>query len=69
MWRQSGRYNPATHLGINKNTTQAVDTEGKLSLGKKTAFSLMGAGFHWGNGLKAAQNGHIWYTFVIPRLL
>ena len=29
----------------------------------------MGAGFHAGSGLKAAQNGHVWSMFVIPRLL
>ena len=46
-----------------------VDIEGKLSLGRKTAYSLMGAGCHGGSGLKAAKNGHIWLTFVIPRLL
>ena len=59
----------ATHLGINRSATQMVDIEGKLSLGRKTAYSLMRAGFHGGGGLKAAKNGHIWSTFVIPRLL
>ena len=29
----------------------------------------MGAGFLGGIGLNAAQNGHIWSTFIIPRLL
>ena len=29
----------------------------------------MDAGFHGGNGLRAAHTGHIWSTFVIPRLL
>ena len=29
----------------------------------------MGAGFHGDSRLRAAQNGHIWSTFVIPRLL
>ena len=55
----------ATHLGINRSATQM----GKLSLGRKTAYSLMGAGFHGSGGLKAAKSGHIWSTFVIPRLL
>ena len=49
----------ATHIGINRSATQMVDIEGKLSLGRKTAYSLMGAGFHGGGGLKAAKNGHI----------
>ena len=38
-------------------------------LGRKTAYSLMGAGLHGGSGLKATHNGRIWSTFVIPRLL
>ncbi|MCG7892397.1 MAG: reverse transcriptase family protein, partial [Candidatus Thiodiazotropha endolucinida] len=59
----------ATHLGIVRNTSGNADITGRISLGRKTAYSLMGAGFHGGNGLKAAQNGHIWSTFVIPRLL
>ena len=59
----------ATHLGTNRSATQIVDIEGKQSLGRTTAYSLMGAGFHGGGGLKAAKNGHIWSTFVITRLL
>ena len=34
----------ATHLGINWSATQMVNIEGKLSLGRKTAYSLMGRG-------------------------
>ena len=49
----------ATHLGINRSTSQSVDIEGKISLGRKTAYSLMGAGFHGGSGLKAVRNGHV----------
>ena len=57
------------HLGIVRNTSGQVDVEGKISLGRKTAYSLMGAGLHGGSGLKATLNGHIWSTFVIPRFL
>ena len=59
----------AVHLGIQRNTSGRADIEGKTTLGRKTAYSLMGAGFHGGSGLKAAQNGHVWSMFVIPRLL
>ena len=48
----------ATHLGINRSASQRVDIEGKLSCGSKTAYSLMGTGFHRGAGLKTANNGH-----------
>ena len=57
------------HLGIVRNTNGRADIDGKISLGRKTAYSLMGAGLHEGGGLKATLSGHIWSTFVIPRLL
>ena len=41
-----GLASSATHLGINRSSTHMVDIEGKLSLGRKTAYSLMGAEFH-----------------------
>ena len=28
-----------------------------------------GGGFSWERGLKPSQNGYIWSTFVVPRLL
>ena len=57
------------HLGIARNTNGRADINGKISLGRKTANSLIVAGLHWGGGLKATLGGHIWSTFVIPRLL
>ena len=59
----------ATHLGIIRNVNGKPDIEEKINLGRKTAYSLMGAGFHGGGGLKPSQNGYIWSTFVVPRLL
>ena len=53
-----------THLGIVRNVNRTPDIDEKISLGMKTAYSFMGAGFHG----KASQNGHIWSTFVVPRL-
>ena len=46
-----------------------VHIGGGLSLGRKTAFSLMGVGFHSVNGLKACHNDHMWSTFVVPRVV
>ena len=56
--------NSATHLGITRNTNGKPNIDEKISLGRKTAYSLMGAGFHGGGGLKPSQNGHIWSTFI-----
>ena len=46
-----------------------MNIEEKLSIGRKTAYSLMGAGFHSGNGLKTCLNGNIWSAFVVPRVV
>ncbi|MEW8547538.1 MAG: reverse transcriptase family protein [Candidatus Thiodiazotropha sp.] len=59
----------AVHLGISRNVKDKLNVEEKVSIGRKTAYSLMGAGFHSVNGLKTCLNGHIWNTFVVPRLI
>ena len=51
------------HLGIQRNTSGKADIEGKITLGRKTAYSLMA------RASMGAQNGHIWSVLVIPRLL
>ena len=56
------------HLGIVRNTNGRADIDGKISLGKKTAYYLIGAELHGVRGLKKTLGGHIWSTFVIPRL-
>ena len=40
----------AMHLGIVWNVNGKPDIEQKINLGRKTAYSLMGAGFHGGWG-------------------
>ncbi|MEW8547951.1 MAG: reverse transcriptase family protein, partial [Candidatus Thiodiazotropha sp.] len=40
-----------THLGIVRDVSGKPDIEAKISLGRKTAYSLMGAGFHGGGGV------------------
>ena len=57
-----------THFGIYRDITDKPSIEEKNSIGRKTAYFLMGAGFHSGNGLKVCLNGFIWSTFVLPRL-
>ena len=49
----------AAHLLGFKKICQANEVDGKITLGRKTAYSLMSAGFHRGNSLRAAQNGHV----------
>ena len=57
------------HLGISRNVKYKANIEEKISTGRKTAYSLMRAGFNSVNGLKTCLNGHIWSTFVVPRLV
>ena len=57
------------HLGISRHVKEKVNIDEKISLGRKTAYSLMGAGFHSGNGLKTCLNGHLWGAFIVPRLI
>ena len=46
-----------------------VNFEGKVILGRKTAYSLIGAGFHSVNGLKNNKNFHGWSIFVVFRIV
>ena len=57
------------HLGIKRDVSGKVNVEEKVTLGRKTAYSLMGAGFHSVNGLKTSQNSHIWSIIVVPRIV
>ena len=38
------------HLGIFRDIKQKVIIEEKISLGRKTAYALLGVGLHSGNG-------------------
>ena len=38
------------HLGIVRDASGKPDVEANISLGRKTADCVMGAGFHWGGG-------------------
>ena len=58
-----------THLCLCRDTSDKPCIEEKVSIGRKTAYSLMGAGFHSGNGLKVSLNGFLWSTFVLPRMI
>ena len=44
--------NQTIHLGIFRETSQKINIEEKVNLGRRTAYSLMGAGFHSINVLK-----------------
>ena len=56
-----------THLGIHREVKDKPNIEEKINIGRRTAYSIMGAGFHSGNGLKVCLNGFLWSTFIVPR--
>jgi hypothetical protein len=61
-----------THLGVDRHHNDSMaDTfiEERISLGRRTAYSLMGAGFHGTNGISPAITVRIYQTYVIPRYL
>ena len=58
-----------THLGLKRDLGECTHIERKIELGRRTAYSLLGAGFHGFNGLKQDNKAHIWNTFVVPRIL
>ena len=41
----------------------------RLSLGRRSAYALMGSGFHGMNGISPAISIHIYRTYVLPRVL
>ena len=55
--------------GIIRNIKNKVNIGEKLSLDRKTAYSLMGAVFHSVDRLTTCLNGHIWSTFVVSRVI
>ena len=60
-----------THLGIDRYSgvpchDQLIDS--RLSLARRTAYSLMGTGFHGVNGISPSYTINIYRTYVLPRL-
>ncbi len=60
------KVNCATHLGIKRIVDNKADIDEKISIGRKAAYSLMGAGLHSGNGLKQSICAELWKSEVIP---
>ena len=56
------------HLGIDRNTRSLVHIK-KLQLGRRTLYSLMGAGAYGNSGLNPPVSFHIWKKFALPRML
>ena len=60
-----------THLGLartDKNDS-AVNIEDRISLARRTGYSLMKSGFHGSNGLNPKVSYRLYQTYVLPRML
>ena len=60
-----------THLGLartDKNDS-AVNIEDRISLARRTGYSLMKSGFHGSNGLNPKVSYSLYQTYVLPRML
>jgi hypothetical protein len=61
-----------THLGVDRyhnNLTADSFIEDRISLGRRTAYSLMGAGFHGTNGISPEITIRMYRIYVLPRYL
>ena len=57
------------HLGIYRDKKGKPNIDDKINLGRRTAYSLLGAGFHGRMGLKQDIKGYLWSIYVVPRIL
>lgn len=60
-----------THLGILRAETREneINIDERLSLARRTMYSLINTGFHGSNGLNPAVSLRIYQCYVLPRLL
>ena len=54
---------------IHRQTNGRPDITHKVQLGRRTMYSMMGAGVYGGSGLSPVVSAHLWKTYVIPRVI
>ena len=57
------------HLGVSRSIKCTPNIDEKVNLGRRSAYSLMGAGFHGKSGLKQSIKANMWMKYVVPRLV
>ena len=60
-----------THLGLARTDKNdcAVNVADRISLARRTGYSLMKSGFHGSNGLNPKVSYRLYQTYVMPRML
>ena len=57
------------HLGVERSKTGRPDVKKKVQLGRRTMYSLMGAGVYGGSGLSPMVSTHLWKIYALSRVL
>ncbi|MCW4345464.1 MAG: reverse transcriptase domain-containing protein, partial [Candidatus Thiodiazotropha endolucinida] len=57
------------HLGVDRNLKADGNVEKKAQLGRRTMYSMMGAGAYGNSGLNPSISCKMWKTFALPRML
>ena len=57
------------HLGVHRESTVRPDIQKKVQLGRRTMYSMMGAGVCGRSGLNPVVSSHLWKIYVITRVL
>ena len=55
------------HLGILRQQDAKVNIQERVDRGRRTLYSLMGAGCHGKTGISQCVKAHMWTTYVVPR--
>ena len=58
-----------TSRGVHRESTGRLDIQKKVQLGRRTMYSMMGAGVCGGSGLNPIVSSHLWKIYVVPRVL
>jgi len=61
--------NKTTHLGITRDTSLKQNIEDRIITGRKTLYSLLGAGLHGRNGINPSITVQMYKTFARPRII
>ena len=57
------------HLGIHRQSSGIPAIMQKVQLGRRTMYSLMGAGVYGSSGLNRVVSAHLWKIYVIPQVM
>ena len=57
------------HLGVFRKQRGKPNIPEHIARGRRTVYSLMGAGCHGKTGISQSLKAHLWSTYVVPRFV